>query len=231
MSDGFWSGRVTLLTGASRGIGRALALDLADRGALVHACARDASSLPHHDNLRPAGVDISDAVAVQTWVDAVGAERGRLDVVVHNASILGPRATLDQTDVEAFDDALDINTHGTFYVTRASIPWLERSDSTARVIFMSSSVGRKGRAAWGAYSVSKFGAEALMQILADEKPDWLVASLNPGGTATDMRAEAYPDEDPATLPTAQDVAGTARRLLETLTSEQHGQVFNSRDML
>lgn len=228
-----WHETVALITGASRGIGRAAALAMAARGARVWACARSEEALA---DLAGVGVqvralDIRDEGAVAALFDAIKQADGRLDVLVNNASILGPTGPLEGLDVDAWRETIDVNVNGTFIVSKLATPLLRRGHEPV-VIHLSSSVGRKGRAEWGAYSVSKFGVEALNEIMAAELAGdgVAVASLNPGGTATQMRAEAYPDEDPATLPTAEQVAATILTLAETLTLEQSGQRFSSREM-
>ena len=221
--------RVFLVTGASRGIGRALALDLVGRGAVVYALARDVSSLPEVERLHLVSADVRDDAALADLATQIQATHGRFDGLINNASILGPKGPLESLDLDGWKQAMQINVDGTFIVTRAMIPLLRRA-ARPLAIFLSSSVGRAGRANWGAYSVSKFGAEALAEILAQELAEdgAVVVSLNPGGTATDMRAEAYPDEDPSTLPTAEDVAATITLLIDTLGVEQNGAKYSSR---
>lgn len=220
---------VFLVTGASRGIGRALALDLVERGAIVYALARDVSSLPVIERLHRVGADVRDDAALANLATRIESSHGRLDGLINNASILGPKGPLESLDLDGWKQAMQINVDGTFIVTRAMIPLL-RAAERPLAIFLSSSVGRAGRANWGAYSVSKFGAEALSEILAQELAGdgAVVVSLNPGGTATDMRAEAYPGEDPATLPTAEAVAATIVLLVEKLGGDQNGAKYSSR---
>ena len=225
-------GCVALVTGASRGIGRACALQLAQAGAIVYACARSEDALRElaeaSEGVRVCVLDLRDEVMVEELASEIMEAHGRLDLLVNNAGVLGPRASLDQTSAEALREVLEINVVGAFNVLSASYPAL-RAASLPRVINLSSSVGRKGRAQWGAYSISKFGLEGLSEIAADELgEDAVVVTLNPGGTATDMRAEAYPDEDPETLPSAEDVAQTIVLLTRQLRAEHSGKRFSSR---
>ncbi|TXD37608.1 SDR family oxidoreductase [Lujinxingia vulgaris] len=233
MSDLFEiQGSVALVTGASRGIGRACARQLAQAGAIVYACARSEEALEELasecEGVRACVLDLRDEVMVEALASEIMEAHGRLDVLVNNAGVLGPRATLDQTGAEALREVLEVNVVGAFNVLSASYPAL-RAANAPRVINLSSSVGRKGRAQWGAYSISKFGMEGLSEIAADELgEDAVVVTLNPGGTATDMRAEAYPDEDPDTLPSADDVAQTIVLLTRQLRAEHNGGRFSSR---
>lgn len=226
---------VVVITGGGRGIGAATAKGLGEEGARVFICGRTESELRQvaegSSRISWRALDIRDEGAVRDWVKSIGEQEGRIDVLINNASILGPRASLDETGVEAWRETLDINITGTFLMTREAYPWL-RESRYPLVINLSSSVGRHGRAKWGAYSISKFGAEGLAEVAADElaDADAVVVSLNPGGTATKMRAEAYPEEDPAVLPDAQEVAGTLKLLVKLLSPAQNGAKYSSRQL-
>lgn len=226
-----WSSSIALITGASRGIGRELAVQLAELGATVWACARSTTSLPKHRNIVARACDIRDADAVGDLFDAIDTAHGRLDVLVNNASILGPTGTLETLDIAGFQETMRINVEGTFIVSKRAVPLLRASERGV-ILNLSSSVGRKPRAEWGAYCVSKFGVEAISGILAQElREDGIISvSVNPGGTATDMRAQAYPEEDPSTLPSAERVAETLVLLADSLTLEQSGLMYSSRTL-
>ncbi|MEM1348180.1 MAG: SDR family NAD(P)-dependent oxidoreductase [Myxococcota bacterium] len=215
-----------LITGASRGIGRALALEVATLGAVVHTLQRS-EVVPDHPGITAHAVDVTDEASVRGVLASIGA----LDVVVNNASILGERAQLVDCEVALFRRTLEINTTGTFLVLKHAIPLVVAS-TRGLIVNLSSSVGVRGRAEWGAYSVSKFGVEALTEIAAQELLGAGVpcVSVNPGGTATGMRAEAYPDEDPETLPSAESVASTLRLLITHVTMNQTGRKYRSRDL-
>jgi NAD(P)-dependent dehydrogenase (short-subunit alcohol dehydrogenase family) len=127
---------------------------------------------------------------------------GRLDGLLHNAGILGQRAPIEHYDVGTWHEVLHINLTIPFVLTRTLLPLLRKA-ADASIVFTSSSVGRRGRAYWGAYAVSKFGIEGLSQVLADETDSSghiRVNCINPGGTRTAMRRAAYPGEDPAAVP-------------------------------
>lgn len=222
--------KTALISGVSRGIGAALVEPLASEGYRVMGCARaerhEATGLAHYTQC-----DVSNPADVSRWADRVSGECDGLDLLIHNASVLGPRAPLTEVSVEEWERTIAINLTGSFLVARAFFGLLEAAHAST-VVMMSSSVGRKGRGEWGPYSASKFGVEALVDILADELGEGsTVVSVNPGGTATDMRAEAYPDEDPGTLPSADDIAERIVRLITTLDASNSRDRFDIRDML
>lgn len=123
---------------------------------------------------------------------------------------------------------MQVNVNAAFMLTRALLPSLQKSRD-GRLLFTASSVGRKGRAYWGAYSVTKFAVEGLMQVLADELQNTSsvrVNSLNPGGTRTGMRAQAYPAEDPATRPTPESLMPVYLYMMGPDSSRLHGQALD-----
>lgn len=211
-------GRVILVTGCGDGIGRAAAINYALHGATVVLHGRSINKLEIiYDEIEALGapqpailpLQLSSASAhdYDTLFNTLDKQFGRLDGILHNAGILGERVTLENYPAEVWDDVLNINLRAPFVLTQALLPLLKRSDS-ASIIFTSSGVGRDARAEWGAYSVSKFGIEALSQIFAREFADQdniRFNCINPGGTRTAMRAKAYPSEDPKTLPTPEDI--------------------------
>ncbi|MEC8886283.1 MAG: YciK family oxidoreductase [Pseudomonadota bacterium] len=211
-------GRVILVTGCGDGIGRAAAINYALHGATVVLHGRSINKLEIiYDEIEALGapqpailpLQLSSASAhdYDTLFHTLDKQFGRLDGILHNAGILGERVTLENYPAEVWDDVLNVNLRAPFVLTQALLPLLKRSDS-ASIIFTSSGVGRDARAEWGAYSVSKFGIEALSQIFAREFADQdniRFNCINPGGTRTAMRAKAYPSEDPKTLPTPEDI--------------------------
>lgn len=231
--------QVALITGAGRGIGRATAVLFARSGADVVICSRTESELRvTAQEIKKLGgrvsshlVDVSDASTVENMITRTVKRHGHLDILVNNASILGPMSLLSGLSQKDWDEVIRVNLNGLFYVTRAVLPVMLRQNS-GRIINITSSVGRKGRALWGAYSVSKFGVEGLTQVLADELKETgiRVMALNPGGTRTGMRAAAYPDEDPSRLHDPMDVA---RAILHLATSEDpalHGQSVDAKNI-
>lgn len=230
-----------LVTGGSRGIGRALCLELAEAGACVYTCARSHEGLevtaakahkaPGEVHTDTADItDPAEFVEVFERIDDEREERG-LDVLVNNAGLLGVKSTIENYPVEEWRRTMAVNVNGSFLAAKLATPLLRRGNA-GLILNMSSSVGRKGRAEWGAYSASKFAVEGLNEILADElEADGIASvSVNPGGTATDMRADAYPEEDPETIPTARQVARTLTLLVESVGIGQTGRRYNSRDL-
>ena len=211
-------GRVILVTGCGDGIGRAAAINYALHGATLVLHGRSINKLEIiYDEIEALGapqpailpLQLSSASAhdYDTLFHTLDKQFGRLDGILHNAGILGERVTLENYPAEVWDEVLNVNLRAPFVLTQALLPLLKRSDS-ASIIFTSSGVGRDARAEWGAYSVSKFGIEALSQIFAREFADQdniRFNCINPGGTRTAMRAKAYPSEDPKTLPTPEDI--------------------------
>ena len=236
------SGRSVVITGASRGIGRALAHALADEGANTALLARSGDEV--HSlalNLKKKfGVDtigracdVTDAGRVAAVIDETSSRFGGLDLVICNAGILGAKTTLTEYDPQAWAHAMDVNLNGCFYPAHFALKRMKIRGKGGRILFVSSSVGRNVRAGWGAYSISKFAVEGLSQLLALEGAPLGITSfcVNPGGTATAMRAAAFPQEDPTTLPTPNAVALAFLRILRKNDKELNGQTFDAADYL
>ena len=215
---GLLSDRVVLITGASDGIGRALALRSAQLGARIILHGRNVQKLESvYDEIEAlegaatptvAAFDLetADTEAYQSLADQIETEFGRLDGLVHNAGILGKRLSIEQHDIVEWQQVLHVNLTAPFVLTQALFPQLKKS-ADASVIFTSSGVGRVGKPFWGAYAVSKFGTEALSQILAGENEHTAmrVNCINPGPVRTKMRLAAYPAEDRDLLRTPDQV--------------------------
>lgn len=231
--------RVILVTGAGRGIGAEAARTYAAHGATVLLLGKTEKRLNAiYDEIVAAGhpepvvipLDLEKAApeAYQELAAMVESEFGRLDGLLHNASILGPRTPLEQLSGENFAKVMQINVNAMFMLNSAMLPLLHLSND-ASVIFTSSSVGRKGRAYWGAYAVSKFATEGLMQVMADECDDTNVRanSVNPGATRTDMRAHAYPGENPLNNPTPAEIMPVYLYLMGAESTGVNGQAFDA----
>ncbi|MGB3632980.1 MAG: SDR family oxidoreductase [Rubrobacteraceae bacterium] len=204
-------GKVALITGASQGLGKALALAYAERGAKVVINSRSEDSLrPVAEEVEEKGAevlavaaDVSEAGDVRKLVDAAVGRFGRIDVLVNNAGVLGPRVEILEFPEDEWREVIDANLTGPYLVSKAAIPHMPEG---ASIINLVSGVSVEGRAEWGAYSVSKFGIESLTQILAAELEGRgiRVNAVDPGGMRTDMRAAAYPEEDPSTKITPEE---------------------------
>lgn len=206
-------GKTILVTGASDGIGRAAAASYARYGATVVLMGRSREKLEQvYDAIEAAGGPEPVAVpfdlaqeAEEPFFDlaaAIGGQLPHLDGLLLNAGILGERRSLEQTTWKAWREVMRINVDSQFLCIKALMPLL-REAPRASLVFTSSGVGRAGRAYWGAYSVSKFATEAMMQILADETENTSavrVNAINPGATNTAMRRAAYPAEPPDSNP-------------------------------
>ncbi|MDX1508426.1 MAG: YciK family oxidoreductase [Woeseiaceae bacterium] len=225
-ADDILRDRIILITGASDGIGRALALEAARLGAQVLLHGRSVKKLEAvYDAIeaidgapRPsiAVMDLTsaDANAYKSLATSLHEEFGRLDGLVHNAGILGERYSIEQYDALLWQQVMHVNVTAAFALSQVCLPLL-RESADASVIFTSSGVGRTGRAFWGAYAVSKFATEGLSQTLADElrQTHIRVNCINPGATRTKMRLAAYPAEDRDKLKTPEEILATYVYLL------------------
>ena len=225
-ADDVLKARIILITGASDGIGRALALHAADLGAQIILHGRSVGKLEKvYDEIesidaapRPsiAVLDLAsaDANSYKTLATSLSEEFGRLDGLVHNAGILGERYSIEQYDAVLWQQVMHVNVTAAFALTQVCLPMLQAAPDPS-VIFTSSGVGRTGKAFWGAYAVSKFATEGLSQVLANEhRHDKLrVNCINPGATRTGMRLAAYPAEDRDQLKRPEDILATYIYLL------------------
>jgi NAD(P)-dependent dehydrogenase (short-subunit alcohol dehydrogenase family) len=234
------AGRVIAITGASSGIGRAVALACAKFGATVILIGRNARKLETvHGEIEAAGspeptiavLDLEKAVATDydKLAAAVSERFGRLDGLLHNASILGTLTPIEHYDVPTWCRVMHVNVTAPFALTQVLLPALKESQD-ASVLFTSSSVGRRGRAYWGAYAVSKFATEGFMQVFASEVENITsirVNSLNPGRARTMMRRQAYPAEDLNSLPLPETLTGPYVALLGPASRGVTGKTFDA----
>ncbi|MGV7031369.1 SDR family NAD(P)-dependent oxidoreductase [Methylobacterium symbioticum] len=214
-------GRVAVVTGASRGIGRAAALALAEAGAHVIAVARTQGALEELDDaIRALGssatlvpLDLTDYDGIDRLGAAINERWKRLDVVVGNAGILGNLMPVGHVTPKVWDQVMAINVTANWRLIRSFDPLLQMSDA-GRAIFVSSGAAAKCRAYWGPYSVSKAALEALVRTYAAETVNTKIRAMlvNPGPLRTSMRAAAMPGEDPLTLRTPEDLAPHIVRL-------------------
>jgi NAD(P)-dependent dehydrogenase (short-subunit alcohol dehydrogenase family) len=230
------AGRLALITGATRGIGRAVALAYAREGAHVILTGRTAGALEEvDDEIRAAGgsatllaLDLKRLEKVDALGPTIYQRWQKLDILVANGGILGPLSPLGHIPADAWDDVMTINLTANWRLIRTLDPLLRMSDA-GRAIFVSSGAASKPRAYWGPYAVSKAGVEALARTYADEVANTAVRvnMINPGPTRTRMRAQAFPGEDPATLKTPEDVVPTFVRLAEPACND-NGRLFDLR---
>jgi NAD(P)-dependent dehydrogenase (short-subunit alcohol dehydrogenase family) len=230
-------GRIALVTGASRGIGRAVALGLAKAGAHVVITARSLGALESlDDEIQAAGgaatllqLDLAKGDRVDQIGPTIFQRWDRLDILVGNAGILGPLSPLGHTTEEGFLSTIDINLIANWRLIRTLDPLLKRSDA-GRAIFLTSGAASGKYAYWGAYAASKAGLEALVKTWAEELANTPVRAnlINPGATRTHMRAKAFPGEDPATLPAPEALVPLFLELASPRCA-RNGEVINFRE--
>jgi NAD(P)-dependent dehydrogenase (short-subunit alcohol dehydrogenase family) len=234
------AGRVVAITGAGSGIGRAVALACARYQANVVLVGRNTKTLETvHGQIAAEGwpeasialLDLEKAVArdYHELADAVATRYGRLDGLLHNAGLLGTLTPIEHYDVPTWCRVLHVNVTSAFVLTQVLLPALKES-ADASVLFTASSVGRRGRAYWGAYAVSKFALEGLSQVLSDELEGIShvrVNTLNPGRARTVMRRQAYPAEDLAKVPLPETLTAAYIALLGPASRGVTGRAFDA----
>jgi NAD(P)-dependent dehydrogenase (short-subunit alcohol dehydrogenase family) len=209
------TGRIALVTGASRGIGYQLARQMAAAGAHVVAVARTVGGLEElDDEIRAAGgeatlvpLDLADMAGIDRLGGALFERWGKLDIMVANAGILGVISPIGHIEAKTFEKVMAINVTATWRLIRSMEPLLKKSDA-GRAILLSSGVAHTARAFWSAYAASKSAVETMARCWAEETKNTplRVNSVTPGPTRTAMRAQAMPGEDPDTLPSPSEVA-------------------------
>src|ERR687884_208103 len=229
-------GKVIMITGASRGLGRALTLAFAEEGANLVINSRNSDSLdPVAKEAEDAGAevlvvpaDVSVQADVERLVNAAVDRFGRIDVLVNNAGLLGPRVPIVEYPEDEWRKVLEANLTGPFLLTKALIPHMPEGGS---IINVTSGVSIKGRARWGAYSVSKFGMEGFTQILSAELEERGIRanSVDPGGMRTEMRAAAYPDEDPMSRITPEENTAVFLYLASDESKDVTGERFKAQE--
>ncbi len=231
--------RLALVTGASRGIGRAVALALAQKGAHVVIVARTVGGLEElDDEIRAQGgkatllqLDLRNGDKIDQLGPTLYQRWGKLDILIGCAGILGPLSPLPHVTEEAWNAVIDINLSANWRLIRTLDPLLKRSEA-GRAVFATSGAASGKYAYWGPYAVSKAGLETLVKTYAHEIANTAIRAnlINPGGVRTQMRAKAFPGEDPKTLPTPEDVAPLFLELVSTECT-MNGHVVNFREWL
>ena len=232
--------KIILVTGAGDGIGKTAAKTFAAHGATVILLGRTTAKLELvYDEIEASGgpqpaifpMDLNEAriETFEHFAEAVDQEFGRLDGLLHNASLLGQRTPIANYHFGTWQQVMQVNVNAAFGLSKVLLPLLEKS-TAGSIVFTGSGVGLKGRAFWGAYAVSKFATEGMMQVLADEMDgvsNIRVNSINPGATRTNMRAAAYPAEDPKTVTTPEDIMPTYLYLMGEDSRGVNGKQFNA----
>lgn len=235
------TGRIILVTGGGYGIGRDAALTYAAAGATVLLLGRTTEALNDtYDLIEAAGypqpavlpfdLETKDEDKFIELAALINEHFGHLDGLLLNAAVLGQQTTLDNYHWDTWQKVMQINVNGQFALIKHCLPLLHQAPDDASVVLTTSSVGRQGRAYWGAYSVSKFAVEGLMQVLAEELENTSnirVNCINPGATRTSMRAAAYPAENPATVTEASDIMELYLHLMSPESKDTHGQSIDA----
>lgn len=233
MTQHDFSDRLILITGATRGFGRALALALAEAGAHLILTGRTEGALEEVDDEIKAKGGTATLVPLNFQkdlksIDQLGAQIfqrwGRLDGLVGNAGVLGTLTPVSHITPKEFDQVIQINLTANYRLIRSLDPLLRQSDA-GRAVFVTSSVGHAPRAYWATYAISKAGLEMMARIYAAEteaNTQVRVNLFNPGRMHTEMRRKAYPGEDPETLPRPEDVAPALLPLLSPACSRTGG---------
>ncbi len=226
-------GKIALITGASRGIGRAVALKYAQEGAHVILVAKTMAALEEvDDEIQAAGgsatlvpMDLRQFDKIDQMGQALFDRFGKLDILVGNAGVLGDLTPMSQMKVKRWNEVMDINVTANFRLIRSMEPLLKLSDA-GRAIFLSSGTTKGPRAYWAAYAVSKAALENMIQTWSQEllKTNIKANLIDPGATRTRMRATAYPGEDPMKLKTPEELADLFLELALP-TCEKHGEVI------
>jgi NAD(P)-dependent dehydrogenase (short-subunit alcohol dehydrogenase family) len=234
--------RVILVTGAGAGIGRAAAKSFASYGATVILLGRTIAKLEQvYDEIEAEGLPQAaiypmnlEGATVKDYEDlaaTIEREFGRLDGLLHNAAMLGTLTPLHQYDVELWYRVMQVNLHAPFLLTQVCLGLLNKAPD-ASLVFVSDRTGRQGRAYWGAYGVSKFGLEGMMQILADEteqNTNIRVNSIDPGPVRTSLRNNAYPAENTDALPRPEDVMKPFLYLMGPDSKNVTGHAYEMQD--
>jgi len=231
--------KIILVTGAGDGIGRQAALTYAELGATVILLGKTTSKLEAvYDEIvaqgsaEPAIIPLNlKGATKQNYIDmtsTIVSQFGKLDGALLNASMLGELTPYTQIHEQIWQDVMQVNVTAQHLLAQALIPALLLSDD-ASLVFTTSGVGNKGKAYWGAYSVSKFATEGLMQVIADEyeNSSLRVNAINPGATQTNMRNSAYPAENKKTIATAKDIMPAYVYLMAKESSQVNGQRLNA----
>ncbi len=235
-------GKTIVITGAGSGIGRQAAKSFSDFGANLILLSKDQGKLEslydeiNADNskniiIQPMDFEKAEEREFEEIVGAIKEEHSIIDGLLNNAGILGEKKSLEQYNFSTWTSVLQVNLHASFLLTKNLIPLLKKSNNGS-ILFTSSGVGRKGKAYWGAYSVSKFATEGMMQILSEEFQNTSrirVNCINPGPVRTKMRELAYPAENPEVNPLAADIMRYYLYLMSDQSLKISGQTIDAQE--
>ena len=236
-SENCLEGKTILVTGAGDGIGRVAALTYARYGATVLLLGRTSSKLEYvYDEIEsfggkqpamlPMNLEGATYTEMQQLERLIDKEVGQLDGILHNAGVLGQLTPLEMYDVDTFAHVMKVNFTATFMLTQALLPLLKEADNGS-IVFTSSTVGTHPRAFWGAYALSKQAVEGMSDIFTQETQNTTnlrFNCVNPGATRTNMRAHAYPGENPMSLQTPEDIMAGYVCLMSDASIGVRGQV-------
>lgn len=234
------AGKVVLVTGSTKGIGRSIAHACGAEGAKVVICGRNKNNLyAVSEELKSLGadncaikVDLTSYEEAVKLVDAAQRAYGRIDVLINNHGILGPREPLMEYRAETWKEVMDTNLNSVFWVTREAMGKMVPQGSGS-IITVSSGVAKKGKANWGAYAISKAAIENMTEVIADEMKDHKVRAntINPGPVKTEMRAAAYPGEDQSKLNKPKEITNAFVYLASDLSAGVSGEHFDAREWM
>lgn len=238
--DDLLTDKIILVTGAGDGIGKTAALTYARLGATVILLGRTPEKLEAvYDQIEQEGgaqpaivpLNLESATPVEYGqiAEQIQETFGRLDGLLLNAALLGDITPLEFYGIDEFEKVIKVNVNAQFILVKTLLPLMKQSES-ASIVFTTSSVGRKGRANWGAYAISKFAVEGMMQTLADELENTSqvrVNCINPGATRTRMRASAYPAEEPAKVCPPENIMWLYTYLMGKDSEQVNGQSLDA----
>ena len=234
--------KTIVISGAGSGIGRQAAKSFSEHGANLILLSKNIKKLETlYDEIidekkndviiQPLNFEIAEENDFEKIISAIKDKYPSIDGLLNNAGVLGEKKPLEQYNYATWKNVIKVNVDASFLLTKSLLPLLKKSNSSS-IIFTSSGVGRKGRAYWGAYSISKFATEAMMQIFSEELQNTSsvrVNCINPGAVRTNMRESAYPAENPETNPSADKIMKPYLYLMSDISKEINGQSIDAQE--
>ena len=234
--------KTIVISGAGSGIGRQAAKSFKEHGANLILLSKNIKKLEAlYDEIidekkndviiQPLNFEIAEENDFDKIISAIKDKYPSIDGLLNNAGVLGEKKPLEQYNYATWKNVIKVNVDASFLLTKSLLPLLKKSNSSS-IIFTSSGVGRKGRAYWGAYSISKFATEAMMQIFSEELQNTSsvrVNCINPGAVRTNMRESAYPAENPETNPSADKIMKPYLYLMSDVSKEINGQSIDAQE--